>query len=380
MKRALTLLVAVLATAGCTEQPPLATPAPAASPAAQALPALRPRLTLVAGAPWRRVDADWQLVMTLSGPHPEGVPDPEEARIELLSPTGRRTALARMDRTVLAGSPVRKDAWPFPTIEDFSAADRTVLLLFHAEARDATAVSLDLVSGEQRRARVPIGTSGLVLRDEGFVLLDGRGRLVSAGWDGTTSPLARTTGRVLPLADRSGVVVSRPLRVVRFDGSVRPLAAPAAGRCEPRRWWRADAVLATCGGGSAWSVPLDGSSAREVARPAPNSETGLDDAVRVRGETYVQELEGCSGAWLARVLPDGTAAAAEGTRGQRLVGVVGERLLVEPATSCGTVGGSGGGLALLDPGTLATEPLLRLGRDEVLRSVRPWGGWPEPIA
>jgi hypothetical protein len=385
MKRVLPVLVLALAVSGCstsqqtdqdTAAPP-AGPASAVTAARPQLPPLEPRLTVSGDrVPWGRVGSGWQLVMTVRGVDADGEPQATDARLRLVSPTGRSTDVVVMDEGVAAGSLVRHRQSPFPTVEDLAADDRAALLLFHATSRDATAVLLDLVSGEQRRARVPMGTAGLALRDEGFAYLDARGRLVAADWDGTTRVVSRTTGVVLPHADRSGVVAAHPLRVLGFDGSVRRLPEPTAdSTCNPRGWWDTDTILVTCGR-SSWATPLDGGPSRLVARAS--GEVGIDDAVPVGDDTYVQVLEGCGGAWLARAEPGGSTTDLDGTRGRRLLGVVGDRLLVQPATPCGTPGRHVG-LALLDPTDGARETLVRVRRDEVVTSVRPWAGLPQRL-
>ncbi|MDR7252729.1 hypothetical protein J2X46_001705 [Nocardioides sp. BE266] len=386
MKRVLALVALALVASGCTtpHQPEPAagatstTPTPVAGTGTPRLPALEPHLTVRHDVPWQRVGPDWHLLMTLAGPHLRQ-PDhreADEARLQLLSPSGVRTDLVVMDHDVVAESQASKRAWPFPSVEDFSPEDRTVLLLFHDASRDATAVLLDLASGEQRQVRVPMGTAGLMLRDGGFAYLDVRGRLVAADWDGATRVVSRTTGVVLPRADRSGVVAAHPLRVVSLYGSVRRLPdRRSTGGCNPRAWWDAGTVLLTCGG-SLWSARLAGGPLRLVARAT--AEVGVDDAVRLGDDTYLQILEGCGGAWLARAEPDGSTADLSGTHGQRLVGVVGDRLLVQPATPCGTPGVHVG-LALLDPAGGESEPFLEVQRDEVVSSVHAWGGLPRRL-
>lgn len=392
MKRVLALAALALVASGCTtqHQPEPATdgatsttptPTTVASTEEARLPALEPHLTVRSDVPWQEVGPDWHLVMTLAGPHLRQ-PDhreADEARLQLLSPSGVRTDIVVMDHDVVAESGASKRAWPFPSVEDFSPEDRTVLLLFHDASRDATAVLLDLVTGEQRQARVPSGTAALTFTDDGFAYLDVRQRLVVAGWDGSTEQIARPVMGALPLADRSGVVVPAPLRVVGFDGSTTPLSEPAGeDRCRPSSWWTADTVVLTCAGGTLWTVPLDGAEPHALVE-AHDGEYGIDEAVRLDGETYVQKLEGCGGGWLARANPDGSTTDLDRTREWRLVDAAEDRLVVRPATTCGEPGPHVA-LALLDPHTLEVDPLLTLAPDEVLWSVRSWGELPRAVA
>lgn len=327
--------------------------------------------------PWQRVGPDWHLVTTLVGPPTEEGVDPRKARLQLLDPAGRRTDVVVMDRSVLGGAKPRRWGTWVPQVEDFSAADRTVLLRFTATGFAATAVSLDLRTGAQQRAAVPAGAGGLLLTDGGFAYLGSGGRLVSAEWDGTTTRLDSTDGAVLPLPDRSAVVTGHPMRVLGLDGARRRLAEPRGlDGCGPRRWWGSDTVLATCSDSSLWLVPLDdGTPTRLTLEPDSRGSVmdfGADDAVRLGGATYVQKIPGCGTGWLARAHPDGTTTNLDDTRPQQLVGAVGDRLLVVRFAPCGRATG----VVLLDPTTLAGAPLLTLRRREQLYGVASWDGVP----
>jgi hypothetical protein len=123
-------------------------------------------------------------------------------------------------------------------------------------------------------------------------------------------------------------------------------------------------------------VPVDGGTPVAVTRE-PHADGavmdfGADDAVRVGGETYVQKNAGCGAGWLARADPDGTTTDLDGRRSQQLIGVLGERLLVQRFAPCGRATG----LVLLDPATLAASPLLDLGPHEQLVALASWDGVP----
>lgn len=390
MKRLL-LLVAIalaLAASGCSTGHPAAAPGPAhAAPATAAgtaerhpLPALEPRLAVRPDVPWHRVGRDWHLVMTVSGPRrPDGVV-PRQARIQLLGPAGRRTDVVVMDRGVLAGAmPGRWSSW-VPTVEDVSPVDHTVLLRFTADRHATTAVALDLRTGRQRRAPVPPTAGRLVLLEEGFAYLGGGGRLVSVDWDGTTAPVGGTDGTVLPLPGRVAVVTGHPLRVLGVDGTRRRLAGPpGVGGCGPRRWWGSGSLVVTCSDHSLWQVPVHGGPPVAVTQePDPHGavmDFGAEDAVRVGGEIFVQKSAGCGAGWLARADPDGTTTNIDGTRSQRLVGVLRDRLLVQRFAPCGRATG----LVLLDPATLVASPLLDLGPHGQLDALASWDGVPDPV-
>jgi hypothetical protein len=235
--------LALVASACSTQRPAPSAGAAHAAPATAAsaskrdpLPALEPRLTVRPDVPWHRVGRDWLLVMTVSGPRrPDGVV-PQQARIQLLSPAGRRTDVVVMDRGVLAGAaPGRWSSW-VPAVEDVSPVDHTVLLRFVAARHAATAVSLDLRTGRQRRTPVPDSAGRLLLTEHGSARLGPGGRLVSVDRAGTTAPLGGTDGTVLPLPGRAAFVTGHPLRVLGADGSRRRLVEPqGVGGCGPRR-------------------------------------------------------------------------------------------------------------------------------------------------
>lgn len=388
MKRVLALVAVAAVVSGCmsADQPEptgghLSTTASSRTTtrvaAKPAPPTLEPHLTVRRGAPWKQVGPGWHLVTVLHGPPtPDGV-DPRAARIQLLDPAGRRTDVVVMDRDVLAGARPRRWSTWVPQVEDLSTADRTLLLRFTAAGYATAAVSLDLRTGRQRRARLPEGAGSLLLTDGGFAYLGQDGRLVSIAWDGTTTRLGRTDGSVLPLPDRSAVVTGHPVRVLGIDGSSRRLAQPpVSGGCGPRRWWDSRTVLATCSDGSLWLVPADGGTAARLTRePDPHGTTldfGADDAVRVGDTTYVQKIPGCGTGWLAQLDADGTTTDLDGTRPQQLVEAVGDRLLVLRSTPCGRTTG----LVLLDPTTLADEAVLTVGRREQLVGLRSWDALP----
>jgi len=356
----------------------------AESPSPTVVPTLEPTLAVPGvDVDWDRVGPDWHVVATMSGRHEQGdLVDPDSARIQLLSPTGERTDLVEMGDDVLPPSAARKWTWPFPRVEDVDPAARTVLLLFHSDFRDATVVSVDLATGEQRRAAVPKGTGAAVLREGGFASVGFKGDLVSVDWDGTRRRLGRSDGSLLPLPDRSGVVVSRPLRVASYDGSSQALTAPTgSGACRPARWWDERTVLLSCMKGSLWLVPLDGSEPTMLAPDADQHATEMDfgssDAVRLGGATFLQREAGCGAGWIARLAADGTTVNLEGHREQSLVGTLGDRLVVRQWESCSS--GPRTALVLLDPDTLDARPLLTLGRREELSWVRSWDGTPAVV-
>jgi hypothetical protein len=337
-----------------------------------------------ADVPWDRVGPGWTLASVARGPRTrDGYVRARTRTLELLSPEGERHELYRSRVELRPRGWYAGDFY----LTDVDPARRTALLVDYSGPQHQRATALDLVSGGTRALRLPPNAGGVGLRPDGTGLLvqTVQGNLVSLGWGGGRSVLARGIGGgVIATADGTAVVgsIRDALRVVPLDGStVRSVDAP--GDCRPLRWYDDAVLLASCSsrkGTRLMALGLDGTTTpvaglRRTMSPGFNGPSWDDTDVRVVGErTYYQGNGPCGGPFLTRERADGSVRVVRvpgSTGGVTMLDAVGDRLRIAHTGSCDG-GQPRAVLSLFDPVTKDEDVLLRLGQRQAWAQIRTW--------
>lgn len=307
--------------------------------------------------------------------------------LELIAPDGTRhpvysVDIAEDDRGWFAGD---------FTLADWRPESHTALLRL-ARRQGDRAVAYDVTTGTQRTVTLPqrAATVGLMPDGSGALITTfpserRAGRVAVLTWDGVKTFLpARSDSLSLTSTDGRTLVTSESdkhrMWVVDLTTRTSRRIDTRQG-CTPRRWWDATSVVATCinrWGSRLMRIGLDGPreplAIRHRTTGNYHGQVWDDTDVRtVQGRDWFQSNGPCGGNFLTRQTSAGKVRLVDvpgAVAAVSLVGTRGDDLVIAHTQTCESRGPRGV-LSLFDPVTREESVLLRLGRRERWREVRP---------
>ncbi len=334
--------------------------------------------------PWDEVGAGWTLASVSHGRLTrDGYVAARRRTLELLSPEGTRYELFR---SRIERQPKGWQSGDF-YLTDVDPARRTALLLATVGAHRQGVTEIDLVTGATRDRRLPFNAGGVGLRPDGTGILvqTVQGNVLSLGWTGGRTVLARgVVGGVIATEDGSALVGStrNALEVIPLDGSASS-TVDAPGDCRPLRWYDDGALIASCSsrrGTRLTALGMDGSVTPVAGLRRTNSRhfrgpSWDDTEVRVvGGRTYYEGNGPCGGSFITTERADGSVRVVRvpgSTGGVTVLDAAGDRLRIAHTATCES-GQPRSVLSLFDPVTKDEDALVVLGRRQAWAQVRTW--------
>jgi hypothetical protein len=384
------VIICASALVGCSDSSKNAATLTTSKPAATALGQQRQSNQV----PWNQVGPGWILATWELAPDPPAhqapvdhpLPQPP-VMLYLLDPAGGRYAMTAV------GPPDEPNAWGSTShLADWSDDGRHALFEDWGRADGHTMVTdVDLTTGVRQTFVVDADyASGTYSRPGARAILVSTSTSLQRVHQSGTKQLTFATdqlgaagkfnGNFLQTSDGAQLVLGteKGLVVIDNDGAIsRPLPMPLPhSNCHPVRWWTTGVILASCGSGfvgtQLWQVPLTG-SAPTALTPLDDGQIGYQDAFRVPGGTFLENVPGCGGdGLLFRLDADMkttqvTVPGVESDKTVRVVGVTGDKLLLRTSGNCGahnTV------LRIYDPAAnIATVLPAPPGRGALLRAI-----------